>query len=143
MNTNLEKIKNLLKKKGVKLTYQRIKILDYIKNRKKHPTIEMIYSDLIKEIPTISKTTIYNTLDVFIEKELVVPISVPGEDTRFDGNSSWHYHFICERCGRIIDLDIRCEYLEGDIVEGHRIKGFYGYFKGICKDCLEKDRLKN
>jgi len=141
MNTNMEKIKSLLKKKDVKLTYQRIKILDYIKNRKKHPTFEMIYNDLVKEIPTISKTTIYNTLHVFIEKGLVTPVSIPGKDVRFDGNSSWHHHFICERCGRIIDLDIRCEYLEKGEVEGHRIKEFYGYFKGICRDCLEREKI--
>ena len=141
MNTNMEKIKSLLKKKDVKLTYQRIKILDYIKNRKKHPTFEMIYNDLVKEIPTISKTTIYNTLDVFIEKGLIIPVSIPGKDVRFDGNPSWHHHFICERCGRIIDLDIRCEYLEKGEVEGHRIKEFYGYFKGICRDCLEREKI--
>ena len=71
MNTNMEKIKSLLKKKDVKLTYQRIKILDYIKNRKKHPTFEMIYNDLVKEIPTISKTTFTIRSMCLLKKDLL------------------------------------------------------------------------
>lgn len=141
MSKELKYLKNLLKEKKINPTYHRIKILQYLK-RVKHPHIEEIYRNLSKEIPTISRVTIYNTLNLFLEKGVVLALRIPGEETRFDGNPSWHHHFICEKCGRIIDLDIECEYLKKGTVEGHIIKELYGYFKGICRDCLEKREKK-
>ncbi|RLE11137.1 hypothetical protein DRI96_06725 [Candidatus Aerophobetes bacterium] len=138
MNTNLETFKNLLKEKGIKPTYQRIIILKYLKKSREHPTIEMIYNDLVEEIPTMSRTTVYNTLNIFLEKGLVIPVTIPGLEMRFDGNLQWHHHFLCERCGRIIDLNIKCDYFEKGEVNGHRIKELHCYFKGICRDCLRE-----
>jgi len=138
MITNLEKFKTILTARGIKPTYQRLRILKYLEENKVHPTVEMIYKDLVKEIPTISRTTVYNTLNTLLEKRLVIPVTIPGLETRFDSNVSWHHHFLCEDCGRIIDLDIKCEYFEKGEVEGHRIKELHGYFKGICRDCLKK-----
>ncbi|MBE0479162.1 transcriptional repressor [Candidatus Aerophobetes bacterium] len=139
MITNLEKIKNCLKEKGIKPTYQRLKILNYLKESREHPNIEMIYKDLVKEIPTISKTTIYNTLHLFVEKELVLTLSILEFEKKFDGDTSFHQHFLCERCGRIIDLNCEasCTYPKIKQIDGHKVKGMCSYFKGICKDCLD------
>lgn len=138
MITNLEKLKTILRTAGVKPTYQRLRILKYLKENKTHPGVDMIYKALVGEIPTISKTTVYNTLDILRKKGLVIPLTISGTHTRFDGNTSWHSHFLCEQCGRIIDLDIKCEYLEKKEVEGHQIKQIRGYLKGVCRDCLKK-----
>ncbi len=50
---------------GIKPSYQRIKIYEYIFNNNIHPTVDNIYKKLLKEIPTLSKTTVYNTLKLF------------------------------------------------------------------------------
>jgi len=139
MNTSFEQIKNHLKEKSIRPTYQRIIILKYLKESKGHPTIDMIHKDLVSKIPTISKTTIYNALNTFVERGLVAPVAIPDVERRFDGDTSWHHHFLCTRCGRIIDLDVKCEYLKKGEVEGHKINQVYGYFKGICNECRKKE----
>lgn len=72
MITNMEKIKTLLEEKGIKPTFQRLKILEYLSNNlNNHPTVEMVYEKLLNDIPTLSLTTVYNTLNNFLEKRLV------------------------------------------------------------------------
>lgn len=138
MNTKLKASKELLEASGLKPTYPRLKILLYLEKHENHPTVEMIYEDLIKEIPTISKTTIYNTLNSFLEKGIINAITITGTETRYDYKISPHHHFLCSRCGRVIDIDIKCPYVEKKEFDGHKIKEIHGYFKGICRECLRK-----
>lgn len=140
MNTNLEKIKNTLVGREIKPTYQRLRIFDYLMKNKTHPTAEMIYKDLVGEIPTISKTTVYNTLDILMKKGLVISVLISGTEVRFDANTSWHHHFFCQRCNKIIDIDTECKYTKKGKVKGHKITQVQGCFKGICKSCLERER---
>ena len=58
----LKELSNELKKNNIRLTHQRLKVLEYLSNSKNHPTVEQIYNALKKEVPSLSKTTIYNTL---------------------------------------------------------------------------------
>lgn len=140
MITKMESFKNRLQSKEIKPTYIRLKILDYLEKNKVHPTAEAIYKALEKEIPTISRTSVYNTLSVFYEKGLATQLFITGLEARFDNNISPHHHFLCEKCSQIIDLDIECSYFKKENVKGHRITELHGYFKGICRDCLKKER---
>ena len=140
MITNMESFKNMLQAKEIKPTYIRLKILDYLEKKKVHPTAEAIYKALVKEIPTISRTSVYNTLNVFYEKRLVTPLFITGLEARFDNNVFPHHHFLCEKCGKIIDIDIECNYFNKGNVRGHRINEFHGYFKGLCRECLKKKK---
>ena len=106
MITNMKLFKNKLEENGIKPTYIRLKILNYLEMNKSHPTAEAIYKTLEKQIPTVSRTSVYNTLDVFYENGLVTPIFITGLEARFDSNISPHHHFFCEKCRQIIDLDI-------------------------------------
>lgn len=130
----------MLNEKGIKPTYQRLKVLDYMsKNIVSHPTAEMIYAELLKEIPTISMTTVYNTLSTFLEKGLINGVTITGTEIRYDLNIKSHHHFLCKKCNRIIDVDVPCQFAEkqGKVLDGHRIEEIHGYFKGTCKDCLQ------
>jgi len=143
MITKMERIKNVLNEKGIKPTYQRLKILEYMdKNTKNHPTVEMIYEELLKDIPTISMTTIYNTMNTFLERGLVYGVTITGTGVRYDFNTNSHHHFLCKKCGRIMDINVKCSFAERsrNSVCGHQIKEVHGYFKGICKDCLKKSK---
>jgi len=133
MITKLESLKNRIQAKNIKPTFIRLKILDYLEKNKGHPTAEAIFKALEKEIPTISRTSVYNTLNIFYEKGLVTPLFITGLEARFDSNASPHHHFLCEKCGRIINLDIECSYFKKRITELH------GYFKGICKECIKEN----
>ncbi len=143
MITNMERLKAVLKTKDLKPTYQRIKILEYLdKHGNSHPTVEMIYEALSRKIPTMSMTTIYNTLNAFIKKELVSTVMITGTEVRYDFVTTPHHHFLCKKCGKIIDIDIKCPVADKKKIYGHRIDEFHRYIKGVCKDCLKSEKNK-
>jgi len=132
----MERVKKLLESKGIRPTHQRLKILKYLEDNKQHPTVDIIYGVMKKDIPTISKTTVYNTLNSLIENGVVLPIIITGKETRFDSIVTPHHHFYCEKCGKILDLKVECEHFKKGNIQGHKIKEMHGYYKGICKNCL-------
>ena len=133
----MQNIKETLKSKGIKPTIQRIKIYKYLTEHRTHPDVETIYNDLVKELPTISKTTIYNTLKEFAEKNLVLEIPLETK-LCFDGYTQPHSHFICEKCGEVYDLNIEYSFAKRQKIDGHLVKKFCGIFKGICRECKKK-----
>jgi len=138
MSSKMKRSKEILIGKGLKPTFQRLRILEYLQKHNNHPTVEMIYGDLVREIPTISKTTIYNTLNALLEKGIVHAITITGTESRYDFKSFPHHHFLCRRCGKVIDIDTECPYVKKGQIGGHKIEELHGYFKGICKECLRK-----
>lgn len=69
MATNHTQIEQLLKQHDIRPSYHRIKIYQYLVEKRNHPSVDMIYQDLIQEIPTLSRTTVYNALNLFMEKK--------------------------------------------------------------------------
>lgn len=137
MEQSTRNIAETLANSHIKPSYSRIKILEYIINKRSHPTVEEIYNVLLIELPTLSKTTVYNTLNVLMEAKLIQLITIEENETRYDADLSEHGHFKCERCGHIYDF---CISLENNLVEG--LNGFLindknVYFKGVCQSCLE------
>jgi Fur family peroxide stress response transcriptional regulator len=143
MITNKSALKDRLTSKGIKPTYQRTAILGFLQNNRTHPTIKSIHDKLVKSIPTLSKTTLYSTLELFAVKGLVTPLTIDQSEARYDGMTTPHHHLFCERCGRIIDVNVSCANSRRGEIEGHRIKEVHGYFKGICKDCLKQTYKTN
>lgn len=87
-----------------KYSRQRELILTSLKQRKDHPTVEMLFADLKKEMPEIGIATIYRNLtDLLQEGEIIKIKSQLGKD-RFDGNIQPHIHFECEKCLEIEDI---------------------------------------
>lgn len=133
--------KKILMDKGLKPTYQRMMIINYLgKNRKNHLTAEKIYKALNDKMPMLSMTTVYNTLNAFLEAGIVSAITITGSEIRYGYITKPHHHFLCRACGTIIDIDISCPTAERKSVEGHKIEEIHGYFKGLCKKCLKRER---
>ena len=104
-----------------------------------HPTAEEVYQGLVNEIPTLSRTTIYNTLNFFAEKGLVKVLNLGHNETRYDLNTDQHVHFKCIKCGRIYDLYLDCNLPEnGDVIDGHIIMEREVLLRGICRICKGK-----
>jgi Fe2+ or Zn2+ uptake regulation protein len=143
MKVHIENIGDYLKSHEIKPSYQRIKVFEYLLNTKEHPTVDDIYRALVDEIPTLSKTTVYNTLNLFIEKQIAVVIVIEENETRYDVEMNFHGHFKCEKCGKVSDVDIDPEVINFDSLNEFQINEHHLYFKGICKDCLEKEKIKN
>ncbi|MFP4548043.1 MAG: Fur family transcriptional regulator [Fidelibacterota bacterium] len=140
----MQNIKKLIDAKGVKPTLHRIKILEYLMTHENHPTVDRIYEDIVSSIPTISKTTVYNTLKIFVNKDIITELTITGSETHYDIKGDDHHHFYCTQCKKIFDIHSNCNYdcnLKKDI-DGNRINTYQCYYKGICKNCLNKTKIK-
>ena len=139
----VDKFVELLKAHGLKITPQRLEILKYLEKNRTHPAAEKIYSDLKKKNPSLSKTTVYNSLEVLSEHNIIQELTISKLESKYDFKSTPHHHFLCNKCGRIIDMDGKCPYNDCPFLDKifrskHRIEKVHGYFKGTCEQCLKK-----
>ena len=124
---------------GIKPSIQRIAIMDYLLTHKDHPSIDSIYVALNKKIPTLSKTTVYNTLKLFVENGAAQMLTIEEKNTCFDSETMLHSHFLCKKCGKIFDLPFYGEKMESSFnLNGFLIEDIHHYYKGICPSCEEK-----
>lgn len=135
-------LKQLLVSKGIKPSYQRLKILEYIIKNKNHPSVDTIYRVLQKKIPTLSRTTIYNTLTLFAGKGIVNTLTIVDNELRFDLAQDNHAHFYCTRCKRLYDVELASKQFARDLAAGHQVNETHIYFKGTCKSCLKSNNAK-
>lgn len=133
----MKNIIELLKENNIAPSMQRVKILEYLQNNKTHPTAYMIYQALADEMPTLSKTTVYNTLKTFTERGILVAFTLFENEIRYEYDTEPHIHFKCTKCGKIYDLDNIFDHCTDDLINGHKIIEHYVNLKGICKSCLK------
>lgn len=98
----------------------------------------MIYQKLVKEIPTFSKTTVYNTLNLFVEKNVALLITIDENETRYDADISLHGYFKCDVCGKIYDIRLTSSDILPAELNNFKISESHIYFKGTCPLCLNK-----
>jgi Fe2+ or Zn2+ uptake regulation protein len=99
---------------------------------------DRIYNDLQKEVPTLSKTTIYNTLDTLKNAGLVKVVNIEDNEVRYDSITEDHGHFKCESCERIFDFDINFNSFVTNGLSNFKINNKDVYFKGLCPNCVAK-----
>ena len=135
-----EKIE-LLIEKGIVLTIQRYAVLEYLYESATHPTVEEIYQGLKKRFSTISEATIYNTLELFKNHNLIREVTIEKGKSHFDYETRPHHHFLCRRCGYIYDIDVEgCPLVGKKMIDGHRIEEMRPYIVGICSECLKGEK---
>ena len=129
-----------LMERGIRPSMQRLVIMDYLINHPIHPTIDDVYQALSNKVPTLSRTTVYNTLRMLSENQAAQMITIDEHRVCYDGNVESHVHFYCKKCGKIIDLfGEQAPKLEGEkTVEGNIIQEEQLYYKGICAKCAKK-----
>ena len=130
---------------NMKHSKQRDAIRTFLYSRKDHPTAEVVYDNLRIDFPHISLGTVYRNLSLLVE--LGEAIKFPGLDgyDHFDANPNPHYHFICNECHCVIDLDFpNIDSLNSDANKNFEglITGHSAYFYGSCKNCKNKT-IKN
>ncbi len=130
-------LRDVLIQKGVKPSFQRIYILQYIMNTSTHPSVDTIFNALYQEIPTLSRTTVYNTLNLFAQKGIVTALNISDTELHYDYLETPHAHFKCVMCQKIYDIPLESELLNVNDYHGHQINETQINFKGICKDCLK------
>lgn len=133
-------ITNKLIASGLRQTFQRRKILEYLASTKSHPTVDTIYNEIIKIIPTVSRTTVYNTVNTLVEEGIIRCIKTQGSEMRFDAAVEPHYHFYCVQCENVYDVGECCPELIKKEIEGHKVEDVFICFSGVCKSCKTKNK---
>lgn len=136
---NAEHFSQLLREKGLRPSYQRVRVLEFLNLNLHHPTAEDIYTALSPEIPSLSRTTIYNTLHAFAEYGLVNCLSIDGVETRYDIMLERHGHFKCEQCGRLTNFQVDADQLEVKGLERFKIRHKNVVFCGLCPQCINNN----
>lgn len=130
---------NRLVECDIRPSVQRLAIMDYLMNHPIHPTIDDVYNGLCKQIPTLSKTTVYNTLRMLSEKKAAQMITIDEHRVCYDGNTTPHVHFFCKKCGKVIDLmDEKAPQLKRHrVIDGNIVDEEQLYYKGFCAECAK------
>lgn len=126
----------LLREHGIRVTSQRTRILCFLRDRDDHPTADSIFTALKPEEPSLSRTTVYNTLDLLNRAGLVSVLTISAGEQHYEFGQDMHHHLLCDTCGRIMDIEIKCPYTDGLLHGRHKIKEVHGYFRGTCDHCL-------
>jgi len=96
----------ILREQGYKLTPQRIMVLDTLHEAEEHITAPEIYARVRVKYPRINKSTVYRTLELLKEMDLVAETELGGESLYYHHTEKGHHHhLVCQRCGEVIDLD--------------------------------------
>ena len=94
MNTNIN-ARDYLEKCGIKPSLQRIAIVEYLMENRIHPTADDIYHALCIQVPTLSKTTVYNTMRLFAEQGAVLPLVIDDKNVRHRYFLSCSFPVLC------------------------------------------------
>lgn len=121
---------------GIRPSHPRVRIYAYLQEMKNHPTVDMIYSALHPAMPTLSRTTVYNTMKLFLDKDVVIMVAIEDNEARFDADISDHGHFKCEECGEVFDFRVEAETLQSDLSPAFAVKQRHYYYYGVCAGCI-------
>ncbi len=122
-------------------TRQRTAILSVLRNTNTHPTADWIYDEARKVIPNISKGTVYRNLKVLQKAGQIAELKMGGSVSRYEGTLDNHYHFRCQQCGRVLDLDEPVRDIFNDEVAantGFKVLYHQLEFRGLCDKCQNK-----
>ena len=133
----MNEIEHVLRANSVRPSQHRIQVYQYLTEHRNHPSVDMIYQGLVQTIPTLSKTTLYNTLQLFLEKGLVSMITIDEHEARYDADTSLHGHFRCNDCGQIFDVHVEPDSWKLDGIEDFAVNESHIYLKGRCPKCLK------
>ena len=144
----LDRALDLLRDHKVRLTPQRRTILEYLITHHTHPSVEMIYDDLKGNVDNISMATVYNTLKLLVDYNLVIELKNGDGSTHYDYFGHPHYHVVCDNCGKITDVfDEHFSEINREMAEMTRKKTHYLVtgnnieVHGLCPECQRKLHL--
>ena len=135
-----EHVFKYLQSYDIRPSVQRLAIMQYLLTHRTHPTIDEIYRELSSTIPTLSRTTVYNTLKLFVKKGASQLLTIDDNCVCFDGDLTPHAHFLCEDCRKIYDIPVAEDKicrpekpLENFIVNDSQL-----FYRGLCPTCAAK-----
>jgi len=125
---------NKLKESGLKITPQRMAVVEILQGNKSHPSAQKIYKEVKKKYPMMSFSTVYKTLKVLAEVGEIQQLSIAEDRVNYDPDTHPHHHFLCEKCGNIYDIEKPLGVHEISI-NGHCVNKTQVFYYGICSNC--------
>lgn len=124
-----------------RMTKQRQIIYNTLMSQETHPNAYQIYDLVKREIPDISLGTVYRNLNLLVEDGLIRRLDLNDDNVRFDGNIEDHHHFVCQKCGKIIDIkdDYSFDLKKTENHYGVKIITTQMIFQGLCSVCVNKN----
>ena len=139
--SRFEELTASLRKRGYRLTPQRVALLRLLAESRGHPSAHHLFEQLHRQFPTTSPATVYKTLALLKEMGEVLELGFSDDDNRYDGSKPYpHPHLICVRCRKIVDAEVRlARDLVGQVAQGsgYQIVSHRLEFYGVCPDCRE------
>lgn len=130
----------------IKYSRQREAIKEFLMTRKDHPTAETVYFNVRKIYPNISLGTVYRNLTLLSEMGEIQKLHLKDGIDHFDADTSPHNHFLCTKCGAVLDID----YSAGEDPDMDQkanacfdgiVTGHITYFQGICPACRDNQSV--
>ena len=134
----INKHSNKLRELGLTPTIQRMAVLDCLVKMGEHPTADQVLVAVRETFPTVSRATVYNTLQALTKAGIILQITVDPAVSRYDADLSPHAHFRCRICNTVYDVGLDEESNLEAHIEGHHIEAAHTYIYGVCKKCLAK-----
>jgi Fe2+ or Zn2+ uptake regulation protein len=121
---------------NIRPSVQRTAVMSYMMEHHTHPTIDEIYISLYPQMPTLSRTTIYNTLNLFLERGAVRELNIDEKNARYDVDLKPHGHFRCTSCGKIQDVfDLPSSVFSFPYNPKFNVQSVDVSYSGLCAEC--------
>jgi len=131
-NSNITPARNTIQRQ---LVYKAVCELDI------HANAEQVYDHVTKAYPSISKATVYRNLGQMVESGELLNIGNFYGSTHYDHNCHDHYHFICDKCKQVFDIEVDFKHINKDArTDGLEIKGHNLSFFGLCSTCRKNKK---
>lgn len=131
-------LSDALRERGQRVTPQRLVVARVLDEVRRHATAERVFAEVCRRMPGVSLPTVYATLELLEELDLVVRVATEGGAVVYDPRTDDHHHLVCRRCGTIEDVDADIE--TSSLLSAARASGFSPdsaqvAVKGLCAAC--------
>ena len=130
-----------LRKMGIQPTVQRVAIAEYLMEQRTHPSADEVYVELHPFMRTLSKATVYNTLNLFHRKNIVNIVVTDDGDRHFDSTTTPHAHIVCPICRKVMDISLdENEYKALEkVAQRAESEWFTLVMRKCCQDCKDSN----
>ncbi|MBN2777034.1 MAG: transcriptional repressor [Bacteroidales bacterium] len=128
-----------LTESGLKMTIQRVAVLEFLEKSEEHPSAETVYNAIHEKFPSITLSTIYNTLETFVENGIISKVFTLDGKARFDAKMQKHHHLYDKKSGKIVDIfdeelnSMMTKYISDKHLKNFDIEDFQIDFTGTIK----------
>ena len=139
MDKTTQSLTQAMQECGLRPSPQRLAVYKYLhEHTLRHPTVDDIYTAISPDCPTLSRTTVYQTLEALCASGLAVKLTVEDGEMRFDAETFGHAHFKCTQCGEVFNIRYPETTSFPQPGKGFQVKQTHLYYRGLCPACTKK-----